>query len=74
MTLEEYKETIRELKKDINKNLLFKNIFVYSIMSEIVEEKQIELTNFLQECMKYSDHVHMLQVNDLRDQKYINYV
>ena len=41
MTLEEYKETIRELKKDINKNLLFKNIFFYSkdVALEKLKEK-----------------------------------
>ena len=63
MTLEEYKETIRELKKDINKNLLFKNIFVYSkdVALEKLKEKLQHITSIIDE----QQNIQQLCINEL---------
>jgi hypothetical protein len=41
MNLQEYKETIREHKRYVNKNILFDNIFLYSkdVAIEKLKEK-----------------------------------
>jgi hypothetical protein len=41
-----------------------------NIMSEILEKIEYQLPVFLQECVLFSDLVHMVQLNDLKNQRF----
>jgi hypothetical protein len=63
MNLQEYKETIREHKRYVNKNVLFDNIFLYAkdVAIEKLKEKVKHLTSIVDE----QQNVQQVCINEL---------
>jgi len=63
MNLQEYKETIREHKRYVNKNILFDNIFLYSkdVAIEKLKEKVKHLTSIVDE----QQNIQQVCINEL---------